>query len=133
MPVPPLADAPRSLADMLRTQGDDAHAWSHSESPHLVDKVKNGLANLNLAANPAEPLPTSYPAIEPYPSEAETTPLLHSAKVNGWRGLRIAKLVWKKLAVWVNPPMAGGIAAVLVGVVPFLHRWFFEEDEWLSP
>ncbi|WWC69428.1 uncharacterized protein I206_103367 [Kwoniella pini CBS 10737] len=104
---------------MKRHPLDVPHPWSHSESPHAVKKVKEVLSG-------------GYPEIEPY-SDDENAPLLDQAREGGKKGWKILKIVKNCLAGFMNPPMYGGIAAILAGVIPFLHNWLFTKGAWLSP
>ncbi|CAD6569589.1 MAG: hypothetical protein TREMPRED_005321 [Tremellales sp. Tagirdzhanova-0007] len=106
------------------------HPWTHSETPHasLADEIKDAMPSQS--AQPAQVVTTSYPDVEPYPSEE--TALLR-AKHEVWRGWRFLQIVRQSTAGFLNPPMIGGIAAIVVGVVPFLHSWLFDQDAVLSP
>ncbi|WWC61094.1 uncharacterized protein I303_103672 [Kwoniella dejecticola CBS 10117] len=99
---------------------DVPHPWSHSESPHAVKKVK-------------EVLNGGYPAIEPYHDDDENAPLLDQARERGKKGWKILVILKNSLAGFMNPPMYGGLAAILAGVIPFLHSWLFDKGAWLSP
>lgn len=44
----------------------------------------------------------------------------------------VLRKVWTGLKKATNPPLLGGIAAVVCGLIPFLHAWLFEQG-WLSP
>lgn len=86
------------------------HAWTHVETPHV--------------SLPSQPIPTSYPVIEPYP--AETTPLIARMKIDGYLSLRILKAAEKSLKGFLNPPMIGGMLAIVAGVIPFIRGPLFE-------
>ncbi|WVW83051.1 hypothetical protein I302_105068 [Kwoniella bestiolae CBS 10118] len=73
------------------------------------------------------------PTIEPYSGDDENAPLLDQAKHHGKKGWKIAKILHKSLAGFMNPPMYGGLAAIIAGLVPFLHNWLFKKGAWLSP
>ena len=106
------------------------HPWTHSESPHatLAEEIKYAVPDGS--SQPAQLVTTSYPDVEPYPSEE--TALLR-AKHEVWRGWRILKIVRQSTAGFLNPPMIGGIAATIAGVVPFLHIWLFDQHAVFSP
>lgn len=108
------------------------HPWSHSESPHvaLIEAKDAAMVSTQL---PAQALPTSYPQIDLYPQEAETTPLLFKAKLGGQRGRRALEVLYRKVSGFLNPPMLGGILAVVAGVIPFLRKTLFSPDAVLSP
>ncbi|OCF71832.1 hypothetical protein I204_07895 [Kwoniella mangroviensis CBS 8886] len=101
---------------------DIPHPWSHSESPHAIKKVREVLNE-----------DQDYPAIEPYSGDNENAPLLHEARQHGKKGWKIAKILQQSLAGFMNPPMYGGLAAIVAGLIPFLHNWLFKKGAWLSP
>jgi hypothetical protein len=120
-------------ADLLNPDADNSHAWSYHESPHPIEKAKLSIAEANLAVNPAQALPTSYPNTDPYPTGAEATPLLYRATMEGRSSWKVTTFVWGKVRMWLNPPMVGGLAAVIAGVIPFVHDALFKEGAALSP
>jgi len=97
-----------SFGPYLMTSSD-SHPWSHSESPHTTSKIAET---------------QSYPTIEPYPEES--SPLLSRSK-------EVTISVWKRITSYLNPPMAGGIAAVVTGSIPPFHRWLYGDDAPLTP
>ncbi|WWD15944.1 hypothetical protein CI109_100368 [Kwoniella shandongensis] len=94
---------------------DISHPWSYSESPHAMKKALT--------------TPT-YPESDP-PQESD--PLLGQVKEGGRRGWKVLQIVKKRLAAFMNPPMYGGLAAVVAGLIPFLHRWLFSKKGFLNP
>ncbi|WVF68279.1 hypothetical protein IAT40_003044 [Kwoniella sp. CBS 6097] len=97
---------------------DIPHPWSHSESPHAIKQLMDDVRG--------------YPEVQPYENNDEETPLLDQVKTGGRRGWRALKIIQKSAAGFMNPPMYGGLAAIIFGVIPFTHRWLFEKG-WLSP
>ncbi|KAK8869782.1 hypothetical protein IAR55_000350 [Kwoniella newhampshirensis] len=73
----------------------------------------------------------SYPEIDPYPQES--APLLGQVKEGGRRGWKVLTVIRKHLAAFMNPPMYGGLAAVVAGLIPFLRGWLFDKKGFLSP
>ncbi|WWC90007.1 uncharacterized protein L201_004937 [Kwoniella dendrophila CBS 6074] len=121
--IGPLASWENLKQLMMKTHPlDIPHPWSHSESPHAVKKVKEVL-------NDDE----GYPAVEPYSGDPESAPLLNRAKQGGKKGWKIMKILHKSMAGFMNPPMYGGLAAIIAGVIPFLHNWLFKKGAVLSP
>ncbi|KAK6902964.1 hypothetical protein I203_108225 [Kwoniella mangroviensis CBS 8507] len=110
------------LINALKHPLDIPHPWSHSESPHAIKKVREVLNE-----------DQDYPAIEPYSGDNENAPLLHEARQHGKKGWKIAKILQQSLAGFMNPPMYGGLAAIVAGLIPFLHNWLFKKGAWLSP
>ncbi|KAK4686566.1 hypothetical protein P7C73_g3558, partial [Tremellales sp. Uapishka_1] len=106
--------------------------WTHSESPHsIVEKLDAALPSAT--SRPAQATPTAYPAVEPYPDVHESSPLIRKTAEEARQGWRLAKVAQKAVSGFMNPPMIGGLAAIIAGVIPFLHKWLFAENAWLSP
>jgi hypothetical protein len=81
-----------------------------------------------------------YPNVSPYGQDGEANesqPLLAKTKhkaVSASRGLKKGlKKVSGSVMEFMNPPMWGGLAAVIAGLVPFLKKWLFSDSGWLSP
>jgi hypothetical protein len=108
-----------------------AWAWTHAESPH--DALKSHMHRHLSTTLPAQALSTPYPLIQPYDPQAESAPLLNRTKVEAKRARNILMVVGERVWDFFNPPMIGGAAAVLGGVVPFLHRLLFGKEAWLKP
>jgi hypothetical protein len=111
---------------------DVRHAWTHFESPYAAIQD----AKMSIATNtipPAQTVPTAYPHVSPYSAEAERMPLLNKARVGGSRVWLLTRSIWGRVSGYFNPPMIGGIAAIVAGVIPFLHRWLFDSNAILSP
>lgn len=49
------------------------------------------------------------------------------------RAKNIVGVIAERIGDFFNPPMIGGLAAVVGGVIPFLHRWLFSKDGWMKP
>ncbi|WVR08009.1 hypothetical protein IAU60_005053 [Kwoniella sp. DSM 27419] len=92
---------------------DVSHPWSHSESPHPIKKIVNATQG--------------YPDVRPYGDDDEQAPLLAKVKRGGRRTKRVLRIMGSTFAGFMNPPMYGGLAAVVFGVIPFTHRWLFEK------
>jgi hypothetical protein len=114
--------------DLMKSHPSDHHAWSHFESPFAVLKE----AKDAIVATTA-PSSSTYPDVEPYPATSEATPLLGQARESGSRAMGLLSKIWGSISGFLNPPMIGGFAAVIAGVIPFLHRWLFDTDAVLSP
>jgi predicted permease len=77
-----------------------------------------------------------YPNVQPYPSveDNETSPLLNKKKAKAvtmgiWARM---KFVFEKINTVMNPPMWGGILAIIVGLIPFLRKSLFDDSGALS-
>lgn len=84
---------------------------------------------------PSNPQP-DYPNVQPYPSveENETSPLLNKNKAKAvskgvWRG---AVHLWGKATSFMNPPMWGGVLAIISGLIPWLRHSLFDDSGALS-
>ncbi len=114
----------------------DPHIWSYFESPHsFTIKVENINLSSIMESNDQQ---AEYPSVVPYPNTSrETQPLLDSTKAiatNTKNGIKKKmKALPGKVLAFMNPPMWGGLAAVVAGLVPFLRHWLFDDNGWLSP
>lgn len=125
--------------------------FSYYESPYdLLSEVKEELTPEwdDVDHEPGEE-GGRYPDVMPYPaaasqqqgSEGERAPLLPSSTTPASGKIRVrarktafvvARLA-KKVNAYVNPPMWGGLAAVVAGLIPFLRHALFDTTGWLSP
>lgn len=120
--------------------------FSHYESPYdLLEQVKDELTpEYDDLHEPGEG--EVYPNVMPYPTTTTTTtgareqqgeraPLLSAGKlkVQSRRTAYVIKRVASKVGAYVNPPMWGGLAAVVVGLIPFLRHALFDTTGLLSP
>lgn len=62
----------------------------------------------------------------------ESSPLLARAENDIRMAPKAAKTMFKRLDAFMNPPMYGGAAAIVIGVIPFLHKWFYGDQGALS-
>jgi auxin efflux carrier family protein len=72
------------------------------------------------------------------PDDAERQPLLHHSQSSGTveaqlegrkeRAKSLLYRTWSGLKAALNPPLIGGLAAVFVGVIPFLHKLFLSDN-----
>ena len=108
-------------------------AWTYSESPHKQTPIHQHLHASLTTALPAQQLPSAYPAVQPYHPQSETAPLLYRTRVEGRRAKQLGAMVWDTVKDWLNPPLIGGLAAVVGGVVPFLHTALFGNESPLKP
>ncbi|KAL7423976.1 hypothetical protein Q5752_001561 [Cryptotrichosporon argae] len=116
---------------MLKSHPIDLpHPWSHSESPHADFTTRLKAA---LPSPPSPPPASRYPAVEPYGASVEDTPLLRRAGEQARRGWWYLGWARRGVAGFLNPPMAGGLLAVVAGVIPFTHSSLFDEGAWASP
>ncbi len=54
-------------------------------------------------------------------------------KTAGQRARKAVQLGWHYLAVALNPPLVGGLAAIAFGLVPLAQAQLFASSGWLSP
>lgn len=108
-----------------------AWIWTHAESPH--DALKSHIHKTISTTLPAQALSTSYPNIQPYHPQSESAPLLYRSRVEAKRATNVLKIIGERVWDFFNPPMIGGAAAVIGGVIPFLHKWLFSKDGWMKP
>lgn len=77
-----------------------------------------------------------YSEVHPYNNadhpSTESSPLLARAENDIRNAPKTAKTILKRLDGFMNPPMYGGAAAIVTGVIPFLHRWLFADQGALS-
>lgn len=85
---------------------------------------------------PSNPQP-NYPNLNVYPNvgDGETSPLLnkHKAKAVGKGIWGKVGTVWGKINGFMNPPMWGGLLAIVSGLIPFLRTALFSNQGILSP
>ncbi|KIR96894.1 endoplasmic reticulum protein [Cryptococcus deuterogattii 2001/935-1] len=62
----------------------------------------------------------------------ESSPLLARAENDIRMAPKAARRMFKQLDAFMNPPMYGGAAAIVTGVIPFLHKWFYGDQGALS-
>ena len=84
---------------------------------------------------PSNPQP-DYPNVQPYPNveDNETSPLLNKTKAKAvtlglWKRVRS---VVTKATSFMNPPMWGGILAIIAGLIPWLRKSLFSDSGALS-
>ncbi|KAG7580157.1 hypothetical protein FFLO_00128 [Filobasidium floriforme] len=84
---------------------------------------------------PSNPQP-DYPNVQPYPSveNNETSPLLNKNKAKAVsKGVfRAAVVLAKKATSFMNPPMWGGVLAIISGLIPWLRHSLFDDSGALS-
>ncbi|ORY23035.1 endoplasmic reticulum protein [Naematelia encephala] len=107
------------------------YTLAHSESPYVPTKVAEAVQDATRL--PAQELPTSYPNIDLYPAEAESAPLLHKAKVEGWRSWLVIKFIKSSVRGFLNPPTVGGLLAIIAGLIPFVRHTLFSKSSALGP
>lgn len=77
-----------------------------------------------------------YSEVHPYHNvdhpSTESSPLLARADNDIRMAPKVAKTMLKRLDAFMNPPMYGGAAAIVTGVIPFLHKWFYGDQGALS-
>jgi hypothetical protein len=111
---------------MLPTSQID-HIFTHFETPHL--------SHLLPSKDPAGDIPRDNSL---QPGDAERQPLLPHSQSS--RDVDTTQVVgrkehaksflyrmWSGLKSALNPPLIGGLAAVTVGIIPFLHKLFLSE------
>lgn len=85
---------------------------------------------------PSNPQP-NYPNLNVYPNvgDGETSPLLNKTKAKAVGKGVWGKLRWLagKLNGFMNPPMWGGLLAIVSGMIPFLRTALFNNKGLLSP
>lgn len=127
------ANCRSTQTDLMSSQ--HPHVYSHSDNPHLPS-LPEKLFHPTLLLPSSAPSPNAYPTMTPYPaaSPSEAAPLLAKSEAvarTSWAavGRAAAKFVYG----FMNPPMWGGVAALVGGLVPFLRHWLFDDEGWLSP
>jgi hypothetical protein len=84
---------------------------------------------------PSNPQP-DYPNVQPYPSveNNETSPLLNKNKAKAVsKGVfRAAVVLARKATSFMNPPMWGGVLAIISGLIPWLRHSLFDDSGVLS-
>jgi predicted permease len=113
----PILMSPKSQID---------HIFSHHENPHV--------------SKPVDKPPRES---SPLPDDPERRPLLQHAQssqsaersqfVERTQPTKpLSHRMWSGAKSAFNPPLVGGIAAVIVGAIPFLHKLLLQSDSPLS-
>jgi hypothetical protein len=127
-----IADKESLQIDLMHTH--DIHIWSHFESSHSFSL---DLKHPHLALPRTDETSENPDIVSYVHSNTESQPLLKTTKavaINSKNGFRKGlKAFPNKLLAFMNPPMWGGLTAVVAGLVPFLRHWLFDDNEWLSP
>lgn len=138
--TPDMLEPPKSSSDSDDGEDEDKRkrshrhwAWTYSESPHKATPIHKHIHASLTTALPAQQLPSAYPAVQPYHPQSESSPLLYQTRVEGRRAKQVFLIVWDTAKDWLNPPLVGGMAAIIGGVVPFLHKAIFGESSPLKP
>jgi predicted permease len=94
------------------------HIFSHHETPHL----------------PVSKDSTSQNDSQQNEDDAERAPLLPPGNSGSIKqqSKSILSRAWKTVKSALNPPLMGGIAGVIVGVLPFTHKLVFLEHAPLA-
>jgi hypothetical protein len=84
---------------------------------------------------PSNPQP-DYPNVQPYPNveDNETSPLLNKTKAKAvtiglWKRVQSVAI---KATSFMNPPMWGGVLAIIAGLIPWLRKSLFNDSGALS-
>jgi len=116
------------ITDMLEAKEDSGEPFNPQlwlELPEWDDHTHG----------PSNPQP-DYPNVQPYPSvaENETSPLLNKNKAKAVsKGVfRAAVTLAKKATSFMNPPMWGGVLAIISGLIPWLRHSLFDDSGALS-
>ena len=128
------------ITDMLETKEDSGEPFN----PQLwlestISEIPKAMPELpewdDHTHGPSNPQP-DYPNVQPYPSvaENETSPLLNKNKAKAVsKGVfRAAVTLAKKATSFMNPPMWGGVLAIISGLIPWLRHSLFDDSGALS-
>lgn len=126
--------------DMLEAKEDDGKPFN----PQLwlestISEIPKSMPELpewdDHTHGPSNPQP-DYPNVQPYPSveNNETSPLLNKNKAKAVsKGVfRAAVVLAQKATSFMNPPMWGGVLAIISGLIPWLRHSLFDDSGVLS-
>jgi predicted permease len=106
------------LLSSNRGTHDYTHIFSHHETPHIpVAKDSPSPNDSQQNEDDAERAPLLPPGNSPSIKQQSKSMLSQA---------------WKSIKAALNPPLMGGIAAVIVGVIPFTHKLVFPKHAPLA-
>lgn len=106
------------------------HIFTHFETPHLprqlqsADYAEDSVQETSLQPDDAERQPLLHHRQSIHDAEA---PHPEGPKSSGHSQPLLYK-IWSGFKSVLNPPLIGGLVAIIVGVIPFLHKLFLSEN-----
>jgi predicted permease len=109
---------------LLSPRAQIDHIFTHHETPHLSHKKDE-----TEIANPSSPGPpeSNDPELQPLLAEESTRSQSDKEQTKS-----TVQKVWNGIQSVLNPPMIGGLTAVIFGVIPFLRNLILVKDAPLS-
>ena len=107
------------------------HIFSHHETPHLL-VVKDTGRRSSGGQNDSQQNSDDEDDAERDPLLSPENQSRHHPRSIKRQGKLILRQTWKGVKSVLNPPLMGGVAAIIVGIIPLLHKLVFSEHAPLA-